>query len=62
MLEIGVSAPRSPLTMVYAHPKQGRPVCFFGVYCRILSGPSLPIPFRRENPGSSPLDDAVFFS
>ncbi|KAL2021088.1 hypothetical protein VTK56DRAFT_7507 [Thermocarpiscus australiensis] len=56
-------AASAPVTIVYGEPKEGRPVRFFGAYCRPPLAQALPTPFRLEKPGRSPIDcDVYFFS
>lgn len=59
---LGASA---PLTIIYGEPKQGTPVCLFGVYCRVPAstdnGLTNPL-FRLPNPYGSPLGDEAYFS
>ncbi|KAK4234056.1 hypothetical protein C8A03DRAFT_18978, partial [Achaetomium macrosporum] len=51
-----------PLTMIYGEPKQGDPVCFFGIYCRAQADQGLTKPFRLPNPYGSRLGDEAYFS
>ncbi|KAB5572269.1 hypothetical protein GE09DRAFT_1170482 [Coniochaeta sp. 2T2.1] len=53
-------AASAPLIMIYGEPGEGRPVRFFGAYCRPSSEQALPRPFRLEKPGPCPIDDAYF--
>ncbi|KAL2185713.1 hypothetical protein L209DRAFT_756953 [Thermothelomyces heterothallicus CBS 203.75] len=55
-------AASAPLTMIYSEPREGRPVRFFGAYCRPPLDQALPKPFRLEKPGSCPIDDDAYFS
>lgn len=51
-----------PLTIIYSKPREGRPVRFFGAYCRPPLDQALPKPFRLEKPGPCPIDDDAYFS
>ncbi|KAI5924935.1 hypothetical protein F4810DRAFT_700405 [Camillea tinctor] len=50
----------APITLVYAEPKEERPVPFFGAYCRVLSHPPKPISVPKA--GQHPLGESAYFS